>query len=246
MPGVSVLSADVIASRTLRAGWRTLLAAPDRIMISVIALSVPAIAVHVAAQHLIGITVAGSQECQRAYLGTRLLADCGPSNGRAQLALLVGLFAFFLVGHLVVAGLYRVALDAVDETPARGPFAGWNLLRVLPAALLLSGLLTISTLFLVLPGIVLGFFTRYTMLFVVDRSLGAFAALAASVSLVARRFVGELGFVVLAAAVLLAGLLVLGIGLYLAVPVVLIAQTIRYRSAHPAPAPAVTGAPGPG
>lgn len=218
---------------TLRAGWRVVAGAPDRVLVATLAISLPAIVVHVLLQHLISTEVAGTSTCVRDYLGTVVYAECLPSDVRSQLGVLVGLFVIFLLAHLVVAGIDRAVLDVVDDVPVRGPYAGWRLRAVLPTALLLATALTLATVFLVLPAIVGMFLTRYALLFVVDRDLNPFEAVVASVQLVARRFVGELGFAVRSVLLMLVGAVACGIGLYLAVPMVLAAQAIRYREQVP-------------
>jgi uncharacterized membrane protein len=222
-----------VRTGSLRDAWRMLRARPDRVLVPTIALSVPAIAVHVLLQYLVGTGVAGSHDCPRTFAGATFAVPCGPTDVRTQQAFVIGMFCFFVVGQLVAAGLYRATLDAVDDVPVRGPYAGWSIARALPAALLVALLLTLGVMFLLLPAVLVGFFTRYVMAFVVDRGLGAGAALRASVVLVGSRFGRELGFVALAVPVLLLGALVLGIGLYVAIPVVMLAQAARYRAAHP-------------
>ncbi|MET3961960.1 putative membrane protein [Marmoricola sp. OAE513] len=217
---------------SLRAGWRALVGSPDRVLVPTLVLGTVGIAVHVVLQHLIGIAVAGSRDCGRQYLGETLRIPCGPSDQRAQLALVVAIFALVLVGHLVVAGIYRAGLDVVDGNEPGSAFnrsLPWP--RVLGASAVLATLLTVSTVFLVLPVLVLGFFARYALLFVIEQGQSPFAALASSCKLVAADLVGELGFVLRAAAALLLGALLLGVGLYVVVPVVLLAQVQRFRVA---------------
>lgn len=214
---------------TLRAGWRTLAAAPERILVPVIAILVPATVAHVLLQYFISAKVAGTTECVRDYLGGVLYAECSPGNTRAQLGVLVGFFVLVVLAHVVVAGVDRAILDVLDDEPVRGPYAGWSLRTVLPAALLLGAMLTMAAVFLVLPAIVLAFFTRYALLFVVDAGLNPLAAVAASFGLVTRRLRSEVGFAVRSLLVLLLGVLACGVGLFVAVPVVLIAQALRYR-----------------
>lgn len=240
---------DAPPTGTLRDGWRALAAQPERILVPAIAISLPALVVHVLVQVLLGVTVAGSERCVRGSGAELLVAHCGPTNARAQLTLVIALFTVFVLAHLVVAGLDRVALDVIEGREVRGPFRGWSVLRVLPMALVLSAVLTLGTLFFLLPGLVLGFFTRYALLLCLDRDLGTFAAIGASFELVATRLLPEAWFALRAAGLLVVGVLLLGVGLYVAIPVVLLAQALRYRAAQPAaePAagrgPAVAGAP---
>lgn len=214
---------------SLRGAWRQLLAAPDRILVPTLVLSTAGIVVHVLAQYLLGVVVAGSSDCRRPYLDGVITATCGPTDARAQLTLLLGLLLLYAVAQVVVTGLYAASLGVVDEAPPRGPFAGWPRPRVLLGVLVLAFLLTINTVFLLLPAVVLGFLVRYVPLFLLD-GLGPVAAVVASTRLVGSHLGSELWFVVRATGLLLGGLLLLGVGLYVAVPVVLLAQTQRYRS----------------
>lgn len=216
----------------MRTAARLLRAQPDRLLVPAIVLTVAGLLGNVALQWLIGEAV-GSTACDRHYLGATLVARCADENGRAQLGTLAGLYVLFVIGHLIAAGLSRAALDLLDEAPSRGVFGGWSVLRALPAALSISALLTIATVFLVLPGVLAAFLTRYAMVFVVDRGLGGVAAVRASVGLVVANLRGELGFAALSVLVLLAGLLALVLGLFVALPLVLLAQTVRYRSLAP-------------
>lgn len=216
---------------SLRAGWRALVSAPDRVLVPTLVLSLVGFAVHVVLQYLIGIGIAGSRDCGRSYLGETLRIPCGPSDQRAQLALVVAIFALVLVGHLVVAGISRACLDVVDGNEPGSAFSTLPWPRVLGASVVLAALLTVSTVFLVLPVVVLGFFSRYALLFVIEQRQAPFEALASSCKLVVADLAGELGFVLRSVGVLLLGALLLGVGLYVAVPVVLLAQVQRFRVA---------------
>ena len=218
-----------VRTRALCLATRQLGRSPDRILVPAVVLTVLGLVANVLVNWLIGLGV-GSTPCSRFYLGTTLTARCAGTTGRGQLGVLVGLFVLFLIGHLVAAGLSRASLDLIDDHGSRGVFGGWNLLRALPAAATISLLLTAGTVLLVLPGIVAAFLTRYAMTFVVDHGLGTWAAIAASTRLVGRNLVREAGFALAALGVLLLGLLALEIGLLIAVPLVLLAQTYRYRA----------------
>lgn len=218
------------SSGTLRAGWRTFIGNAEAILVATLVLSTTGVVVHVLLQYLLGVGVAGSSDCARPFLDQVLRARCGPTDARAQLTLLLAMFALYAVGQLVVAGLYRACLDAVDRAPVRSPMRGWVTAGMVGAVVLAAALLTISTVFLVLPAIVLGFLIRYAPLFVLDQRMGPAAALVASTRFVVADLGAEIAFAARATVLLLAGLLLLGLGLYVAVPVVLLAQTHRYRA----------------
>lgn len=218
-----------VRTSSLLPATRALGRQPDRILVPAVVLTALGLVANVLVNWLLGLAV-GSTPCPRYYLGTTLTARCAGTTGRGQLGIVVGLFVLFLIGHLVAAGLSRASLDLIDDASSRGVFGGWSVARALPAAVTTSLLLTLGTVLLVVPGIVAAFLTRYAMTFVVDRGLGTWAAIAASSRLVLKNLVGEVGFALGALGVLLLGLLALEIGLLLAVPLVLLAQTYRYRA----------------
>lgn len=229
MTATGTLPASRPRPRAFRSAVRLLGPHPERVLVPATALTVLGLVANVLLQWLIGLYV-GSTACPRSYLGTTITARCSGELGRTQLGFVVGLLVFFLIGHLIAAGLARTSLDLIDGGSSRGVLGGWDLLRVLPTALVVSALLTAGTIFLLLPGILLGFLTRYAMTFVVDQGLGTWAAIRASIRLVLSNLLGELAFALGAVLLMLLGLLALGIGLLIAIPLVLLAQAVRYRA----------------
>lgn len=203
---------------TLRAAWRELRAAPDRLLVPTGVLVVAGTVLHVLGQYLISETVATSRHCVRLYLGQGIGVDCGPSNARAQVALVLGTVVLVTVAHLVVAGIYRVALGA-----------GSSWISVVATSGLVAVLMTLSAAFLLVPALVVAFLTRYALLFVLDQGQRPWTAVVSSTRFVATHLRAELGFVLRAGALLLGAALPLGLGLVAAVPVVLVAQTQRYQ-----------------
>lgn len=218
----------------IRDGWRTFRARPEQLLVPTLVLSLAAVVVHVLLQYLVATYVAGTGTCQRNYAGTLLRVDCGPGNSRALLGVAVGLFVIVVLGHLVAAGISSAARDAQLEADApgatRSPFDVGHARSVLAVSLLLGLLLTIGAGILLLPAVVLAFFTRYAVLFASDQGLGAVRAVLASIRFVGTDLLSELGFALRAAGALLLGALALGVGLYVAVPVVLAAQAQRYQA----------------
>lgn len=207
---------------SLRSGWRVLLAEPDRVLVPTGVLVLCGTVLQVLGQYAISETVATSRHCTRLYLGQPVPVDCGPSNARAQLALVLGVVVLVTIAHLVVAGIYRVALG--------GRACGRQVVgRVVATSLLVAVLITVSAAFLLVPALVVGFLTRYALLFVLDQEQSPWAAVVSSARLVTSRLRSELGFVLRAGALLIAATLLLGVGLVVAVPVVLVAQVQRYQ-----------------
>jgi len=80
-----------------------------------------------------------------------------------------------------------------------------------------------------LPGFLIAFLTSYTLFFIVDQQLEAAEAIAESVKMVWHNFGKALLFFILAAIVLIIGALLFGIGLLVAVPVVVFGAAYTYR-----------------
>lgn len=230
MPGVAA------SAGTLRTGRRQFLTGPDRLLVPGIVLAVAALAAQIVVQTVDGDIVAGTQACARQYAGLPVATTCGPTVLRGQLAFVVGLFLFLLLGQLWVAGMNRACLDVVDGVPARGPFAGWNIWRTLPTAALVAAATTIGLFLCVLPGLLIAFGTRYATLAAVDTGSGPFRSVKASIDMVLGNLKSETGFALRSTGLLVGGLLCAIVGLFYAIPVVLLAQAERYRVGVPVPA----------
>jgi uncharacterized membrane protein len=238
MPGVTVSPSapvDPTATRPrrpgIRDGWRAFRVDPARLLVPTLVLSLGAVVMHVLLQYLIARFVAGTGTCQRNYAGSVLHVDCGPGSSRALIGVGAGLFVIIVLGHLVAAGISAASLDD-SATPA--PFGVGHLRPVLTTSVLLGVALTIGTGLLLVPAVVLAFFSRYALLFATDQGVGPGGAILASFHFVGSDLLSELGFVLRALGALLLGVLALGVGLYVAVPVVLAAQAQRYRARNPA------------
>jgi uncharacterized membrane protein len=159
-------------------------------------------------------------------------------NGGGLIAsLLVSMVVSLVVGllaQLIVAGLIKGALDTVDGRPVSvgGMFQGWDKVKVLVAALIVSVLTAIGTLLCYFPGLVVGFLLSYTIFFVVDRDLEPVEAVKASFSFVTGNLGPTLLFYILAVLVVIAGAILCGVGLLAAVPIAILGAAYTYRRLH--------------
>lgn len=142
-----------------------------------------------------------------------------------------------LVGYLIEAVFIRVALDV---THGRRPdfadfFRFTDVGPVVVTALLLAAINLVVGLVSWIPVIgwviALGvnLLLLFTLFFVIDKKLAPVDAIRASVQLVINNFGTTLGFYALAVLILFAGALLCGVGLLVAVPVVLVATAFFYR-----------------
>ncbi len=150
--------------------------------------------------------------------------------------MLVSLFVG-LLAQIIVAALVRGALDTVDGKPVSlgGMFAGWDKGAVLIAALIVAVATAIGTLLCYLPGLVVGFLTSYTMFFIVDKQMSPVDAIKASISFTTGNLGATLLYYVLGVLVAIAGAIACGVGLLVAIPVVLIGAAYTFRTLHHEP-----------
>ncbi|MGW4632665.1 hypothetical protein [Nocardia sp. NPDC004415] len=144
---------------------------------------------------------------------------------------LIGTVVTTIVGYLISAALVRGALHETDgRKPAFGDFFQFSKVGVIILAGLLVGLATgIGLLLCILPGIVVAFFTWWTMQFVIDRDQDAVTAIKSSFSAIS----GNAGPLLLLALALFGinvlGAIPCGLGLLVTIPLTIIASTYAYR-----------------
>ena len=137
---------------------------------------------------------------------------------------------------IMLAGIYRGALRVMDgEGFSLGQlFDGYSKMHVILASIFISVATGIATVLCYLPGVLIAFLTSFTLFFIVDQEMEAAEAIAASVKMVWHNFGKTLLFFLLAAIVVLIGAILCGVGLLVAVPVVVFGAAYTYRKlAHP-------------
>lgn len=148
-----------------------------------------------------------------------------------------GVLLLLAVTGVLLAGLVQAVLTrgALAVTQGRVPTArtfthGARTGQVLLAALLVAALAGLGTLLCYLPVLAVVLYAQFTLLFVLDTGLGPVAALRSSAALVQRNLGACAGFAVVALLACLLGVLVCGVGVVLAAPLVVVAQTHLYRT----------------
>ncbi|OZE61750.1 hypothetical protein CH270_18650 [Rhodococcus sp. 02-925g] len=136
-----------------------------------------------------------------------------------------------VVALLIQAALVRGALHEVDGIkPAFGSFFQFNNVFAIVIAGILVGIATgIGYILLVIPGLVVTFFTWWTFQFVIDRGDEPIPAIKASAKAIASN--GGTIFVLALAlfGLNIVGAILLGIGLLVTIPITIIAGTYAYR-----------------
>lgn len=145
----------------------------------------------------------------------------------------VGVFSVlsWIVSLVFQAAMVKGALDVTrgQQVSLGTMFAGINWGAVVLASLLTGIAVTIGLILCVLPGLVVAMFTLYTNYFIIDRGEDAITAIKSSVSLVSKNFSDLFVFMLAGFGITLLGALACGLGLLVAIPLVVIAAAWTYR-----------------
>lgn len=163
-------------------------------------------------------------------------SDTGTLSGERGFlsALVVSLLSSFLsavVGVLVQAGIIRGALAIADGRKPELPeiLATDKIGPTLITAVIISAGTFIGMIFCILPGIVFAVMSSFALYFLLDRDVEPLDAVKASFSFV-KNNIGQLVLLYLASiAAIIAGLIVCLVGVLVAIPVVILANTYAYR-----------------
>ncbi|HZK05282.1 MAG TPA: hypothetical protein VFC82_05460 [Actinomycetaceae bacterium] len=138
---------------------------------------------------------------------------------------------FAVIGLTITAAMIQAALLTADGK--RIDFNDFVRIPNLGQALLAAGLFYVAVTFglflLLIPGIIIAILGVWYLEVVLDRKVGAFDALKGSATLVSQNLGTTLLFLLASFGVLILGLLALGVGLLVAVPLVSIAAVFVYR-----------------
>ena len=132
---------------------------------------------------------------------------------------------------VVQAGIARVSLKITDghSFGMDDFFTTDELGNVIVTALIVGVGVAIGTFLCIIPGIIVAFLAQFAIFYVVDKRLAPVDAIKASFSLVSQNLGTLILFYVLTALVLIAGFCVICVGLFVAIPVVVIAQGYMFR-----------------
>lgn len=124
---------------------------------------------------------------------------------RGERAKLADFFDFSNAGPIVIAVLLLAAINLVVSLVSWIPLLGW------------------------IVAIAVNIFVFFTLYFVIDKNVPAVEAVKASIALVRANLSTTILFLLISYAILFAGLLLCGVGLLVAVPVVLLSAAFLYR-----------------
>ena len=169
-------------------GWRKFFASPGTLLIPILVVGVALLVFSVIIELLIGATLLGNHDCTRTVTNgattIRLTGECGPNLFVRLLGAAIASAIVVAVVQVLTAGLYKGATHVTDGKPfsVGQIFDGWDKAQVAIAALIIAAATFVGTLLCYLPGLIVGFLTGYTLLFIVDKQMTAVDAIKASVS----------------------------------------------------------------
>lgn len=159
------------------------------------------------------------------------LVDVTSGLGVSLLVGALGVGLLVVAAQLSGAGFLRGALGVTEgrtfeprtvlSTEAAGP--------VLLTSLAIAAATFLGSLLCYLPGLAVAFLTQWSLYFVIDRELAPGAAIRASVDLVRTRLTESLVWFVVGGLVVAAGAALCGVGLLVALPVVMLGGAYSYR-----------------
>jgi uncharacterized membrane protein len=141
--------------------------------------------------------------------------------------------ASWIVGLIIGAGIVRLALDITEgkQLEAAKILTPVKLGEVIVASLLISIATFVGFILLVIPGILVMYFTSFTLFFLMDRQeLGAVDAIKASFDFTKNNAGSVIVWFLLSLATWIVGLCLCGVGLIAAIPVILIGTAYTYRT----------------
>jgi uncharacterized membrane protein len=212
-------------------GWKKFTSSPGTLLIPMLVVWVVLVVVTVLVELLIRATLLSTHDCTKNINGFTVQTQCGPGFATNLLGSALISALIVVVFNIAAAGLYKGAANITDGRPFNLGllFEGWEKGPVAVAALIIAVATFIGTLLCYIPGLIVGFLTMFTMLFIVDKQLGAVDAIKASFRLVVDNLGSSILFYLLGLVCLVVGSCLCLVGLLVAAPVVLVGLAYTYR-----------------
>jgi uncharacterized membrane protein len=221
---------------TFSYGWSKFTQHLGQILLAIVVL----VAVLIAIQ-LVGFLIGRAVACDPGVTVTDdgfTADDCGglfaAQNIVSWLFSLIG----WIVGMIIGAGIVRGALDITEgrELEPSTLLTPHRLGEVVIASLVTGILTFVGFVLLVIPGLLVLFFTSYTLYFLMDRpELGAIDAIKASFDFTRSNAGNVILWFLVSLAAWFVGALLCGVGLVVAVPVVVIGTAYTYKTLNGEP-----------
>jgi uncharacterized membrane protein len=136
-----------------------------------------------------------------------------------------------IAAQVIGAGLIRASLDITEGKPflTSTVFKFDKIGSVIVTSLIIAAATFVGTILCYLPGLIVGFFTSYSLYFVMDKGLAPVDAIKASVNLVKDNIGTALIWYIVGGLVAGAGAIACGVGLLVTIPIFLIGTAFTYK-----------------
>jgi len=137
-----------------------------------------------------------------------------------------------VVSFIIGAGITRGALDITEgrKFDLMEAFRKLNLTNVIITSLIVAVLTAIGFALLVIPGLIVAFFTIFAIYFVVDKDTSPVDSVKASFNLIKANAGNVIVLMLLSFLVVVLGFLALCVGVFVALPVIAIAWAYSYKT----------------
>ncbi|TWG92690.1 putative membrane protein [Nocardioides sp. J9] len=214
-------------------GWSKFQQNMGQMILAALAIFVGAVVIYAIAFFAI-IIPAGDSDYSCRFNSAGEYVCSGDSGGLGIIGLIVLALlyvVFFIYAQVIGAGLIREALAVTEGRPftTAGVFKFQNIGNVIVTSLLVGVGTFIGTILCVLPGIIFAFMTMFSLFFVVDKNLSPVDAIKASIDLVKNNVGSTIIWYLVAYVIALVGAVLCGIGLLVAIPVILVGTAYTYK-----------------
>ena len=171
----------------------------------------------------------GAGYIKRAW--TILWEEAGPFIlGGLILIVINSIASSILTGPMIAGFMYMTLRKLRGEKVTIGDaFKGFeNFVNTFVAGLVYLVMVAVGTLFLIVPGIIVGAMFIYMFPFIVDKNMDFTQAFKASLELTSRRLLEHCLFFVVVSLIGVAGVLAFGIGIFVTMPLMYIAFGVAY------------------
>lgn len=215
-------------------GWSKFQANAGQMIIAALAIFAGAVVILGAGYLLVFVALSGDAECvtrdpDLGYCVEYSTGGAGFFLTMVLLALTYGLF--FIYAQVIGAGMIRASLNVTNGQPFRTAdvFKFDNLGPVIVTSILVGIGVMVGTIACYLPGIIIAFLTSYSLYFVVDKNMSPVDAIKASFELVTKNFGSTIIWYLVSGVIITVGAILCGIGLLVAIPVVLVGTAYTYK-----------------
>jgi uncharacterized membrane protein len=219
-------------------GWTKFTQNIGQILIAVLVLVGVVIVIQVVG-FFIGRAVACDPEVSyNSSTGSMKIDDCGGIFVAQNIVSWIFSLISWVISMIIGAGIVRAALDITEgkELDPKTILTPRKLGDVVVASLLIGIATFVGIILLVIPGLLVMFFTSYTLYFLMDREdLGAIDAIKASFEFTKNNAGNVILWFLISLVAWVIGACLCGIGLIVAVPVVLIGTAYTYKTLNNEP-----------